>query len=167
VTFHDADDLALPTRIETQVAAMRHHVASYVALVRVTSAGAFSFFHGGSAIRPAMVSLMTRRTHMARFRSARFGADLEMREELRARYGQYAIDVLRRPLLFCLLSTSSLTRRDGSESLDDGYRSPARRAYSEAVFRRYVTGDIDDAGIEATLYGTDNYLPPRAIVECS
>jgi hypothetical protein len=158
VTFHDADDLALPTRLATQVRRLeRGYAASYVALVRVTAAGRFTFYQGGNAIRPAMVSLMARRADLPPFRAAWFGADLEMREALRARHGARAIDILREPHLFVLLAEQSLTRRAGSESLENGFRSASRRAYAEAVFRHYTSGEATHAEIERVLRETANW----------
>jgi hypothetical protein len=159
VTFHDADDLALPGRLQAQLRRLeRGWVASYVTLVRATADGRFVFFHGGSAMRPAMVSLMIRRERLGRFRPAWYGADLEMRELLRARHGDRAVDVLRQPHVFALLAENSLTRREGSESLEDGFRSASRRAYAELVFRRYVAGDATDADIERMLHETGNWV---------
>jgi hypothetical protein len=134
-------------------------------MLRVSPGGRFSFFEGGSPERLAMVSLMARREHLGAFRPARFGADLEMREALRARHGERAFDVLRQVQLLVLSSEASLTRREGSESLEDGYRSPARRAYSELVFRRYVAREVADAAIEAALRASGNWAEAAPISE--
>lgn len=163
VTFHDADDLSLPTRIALQVDRMRNKIASLVAELRMKESGEVTFFHRGQAARPAMVSLMVARHRLPPFRSAWFGADLEMRESLRARFPARAIDVVVQTHIVALDINTSLTRRPGSESLRNGYRSPARRAYSEMVFRRYVIGDVDDADIERVLRETNNYAEPAAI----
>jgi hypothetical protein len=166
VTFHDADDLALPTRIAEQVARIRAGaIACYGSFVRVSRAGRFATFAGQSALRLCMVTLMLeRRTFDAfgGFRPAWFGADLELRERLRDRHGDGAVEVLRRPALFGLWSDASQTRRAGAEAHADGYRAPARRAYTEVVFRRLL-GEASDDDIVATLRATDNLASPAAI----
>jgi hypothetical protein len=140
VTFHDADDLAVPTRIEQQVRRVRERgaVASYATFVRVTTDGRFMFFRDQNAVRLCMVTLMTSRARLLElggFRQARFGADLEVYERLRHLHGAAGADVVRQPLVLGLSSEESLTRRAGSEAREDGYRSPARRAYGEMVLR--------------------------------
>jgi len=171
VTFHDADDYALPNRIDTQVAHMRAGaVACYTCWLRITPGGRFVFMRDQRATRLSIVTLMTRRSVLdacGRFRSAKFGADLELREKLRHRYGDHRIAVVRRPLVFGLWSETSATRAEGAESAEDGYRAPLRRAYAECVFDGLMHDD-DEAADEATqrvLEETGNHVRAVAIVE--
>jgi len=170
LTFHDADDLALPTRIEAQVERMRRGaVACYTCFIRVTPDGRFVFMRDQRAVRLCMVTLMTRRSvldALGRFRPAWFGADLELREMLRHRHGDARIPIIRQPLLFGLWSESSATRAAGSESGQDGYRSPARRAYAERVFDALAPDHAQtDAQTERVLRATGNSATSAAIVE--
>jgi hypothetical protein len=85
LTFHDADDLALPARIARQVEAMQREgtVAATASVLRINPAGQFVFFKDQKASRLAMVSLLVRREVFEAsggFRSALFGADLELYE---------------------------------------------------------------------------------------
>ncbi len=167
LAFHDADDLALPTRLAAQVARVRAGAAaSYGCFVRLTTDGQLARFPGAS-LRLCMVSLMLpRRTfdQLGGFRPARFGADLELRERLRDRHGDDAIDVLRAPVMLALWSESSQTRAAGAESGADGFRAPARRAYTEVVFRA-LCGEASDDDIVAALRATDNLATPADVTE--
>lgn len=170
VTFHDADDLALPTRIEAQVRCLRRGtLACYACFVRVTPDGRFVFFRDQSAVRLCRVTLMARRETLgtAPFRSVRFGADFELHESLRAGFGDAKIAVVRTPLVFGLWSPTSETRRPGAESHEDGYRSPARRAYSEWVFRRFRQRDVDvlDGEVARVVEESGNAIAATSIEE--
>ncbi len=162
LTFHDADDLATPTRIAEQVAAMRSGVvASYACMLRLAADGRVVFFRDHRALRLAMVSLMTTPATFAAlggFRGARFGADFEFHETLRHRHGDAAIAIARRPLLLTLWGGSSVTRQAGAEALEDGYRAPARRRYMELLAARWLDGDAPGwpARIDAALAADDN-----------
>lgn len=159
LTFHDADDLALPSRIADQVGAMRRAraEASVGRFLRVTASGRFVFFHDQSCHRLSVASLMmTRAAYEAvgPYRVAAFGADHELLEALRDRCdGRVAY--LRRPVHLGLWSEGSLTRAPGSESLESGYRSPKRRLYAELVYERRhglvtereMAARLDDAGV--------------------
>ena len=172
VTFHDADDWALPDRLALQVRAMRRRstVACLTDWVRLRTDGTVVFFRSGGAVRMSVVSLMMRKDlcmACGPFRSARFGADFELYQKLRAQFGDSRIGRVRAPLILALWSGSSLTRTAGSESLETGYKSPARRAYGEIVSRRTLLGvrTIADQDITALLRQHDNYLEPTGIVE--
>jgi len=163
-TFHDADDLALPDRIARQVQALNgaSKVACIANFARITSNGSFVFFKDQKAVRLGMVTLMlSRRAFEAvgPFRSARVGADLELYAALRAHFGPEATARVRAPLMLGLASPHSATRAPGTESLDDGYRSAARRAYSELVCAKYTRRDatISSQTIDSRLRATGNY----------
>lgn len=172
VTFHDSDDLAVPTRIERQVERLRDRgaAATYATFVRVTADGRFLFFRDQAAVRLCMVTLMTTRARLLElggFRQSRFGADLEVYERLRHHHGAAGADVVRQPLVLGLSSETSLTRRVGSEAREDGYRSPARRAYAELVLRRMLDGDdpAGDAEVDRMLRDSGNHAEPAEVTE--
>jgi hypothetical protein len=66
-----------------------------------------------------------------------------------------------------LWSEASATRAIGTEALENGYRSPSRRLYSELVFAQHAAGFArrSDAEIDELLRSSDNYLEPSEIVE--
>lgn len=169
LAVHDADDLALPTRLELQVAKLRlGRVGACIAnWVRFRPDGAAVFFRDQRAVRLSLVSLLMERQVFERFgpfRTARFGADLEFYEDLRAKLPPSAIARVRTPLLFGLWSPSSLTRSPNAEALEDGYRSEARRAYAEAVFHKRQR-NLTSTEIEEVLRRTENYVEPCPVVE--
>jgi hypothetical protein len=174
VTFHDADDWALPDRLAWQVRALRPRsaVACLANWVRLRQNGTAVFFRNGGPVRMSMVSLMLPKDlciACGPFRSARFGADLEFYERLRAQFEDSRIARVMAPLILALWSGASLTRTAGCESLETGYKSPARRAYAEIVSRRTLHGvrAVTDQDITAVLQRYDIYLEPTGIVECS
>lgn len=144
ITVHDADDLALPERIADQVAALDGgHAASIGRFLRVTERGRFVFFGDQNALRLSVASLLVQRSVLERwgpYRTVAFGADHELLQALRARF---SIAYLKRPVHLGLWSDRSLTRSEGFESLESGYRSPARRRYAELVDEQ-LRGEVDD-----------------------
>jgi hypothetical protein len=171
IAFHDADDWALPCRIALQVARLRS--ASVLACVgnglRLRAGGEVVFFKDQRATRLSPVSLLLRRETfqaLGGFRAAVIGADQELYAKLRAQHGVPSMSRLRVPLILSAWSAGSVTRQPGTESLEDGYRSPVRRTYSELVSRRYERGEnVSDAAFDAMLREHDNYLEPREIEE--
>lgn len=173
VTFHDADDLALPLRIELQVARLRNSalVGCVTNHLRLRADGAVVFFKDQKASRLCRVSLMLRRelfTGLGGFRTARIGADEELQAKLLARFGRSSLERIAAPLALSAWSHSSATRLPGQEALEDGYRSPSRRVYSELVFRRYTAGEpISDGELEIRLHETKNLIEPSPVSELS
>jgi hypothetical protein len=173
LTFHDADDLALGTRIERQVECLerKRSLACAASLLRVRPSGHVVFFKNQRAIRLSRVSLLLRRQtfiDIGPFRSTWFGADEELHEQLRARFGPRAVARIAAPLMLSLWSSASATRHQGSESLEDGYRALPRRTYSELVFRKCTLGQpISEAMLDAQLRETGNYAEPSELIEIS
>lgn len=171
LTFHDADDLALATRIELQARSLHRArvVGCVTSWLRMRPAGDVVFFKNQKATRLSRVSLMVRRDvfeAVGRFRSARFGADEELQRRIVWRFGDAAIARIKPPLTLSSWSESSVTRRPGSEALEDGYRSPARRAYAELILRKYVAGaTVPDESIDEQLRETGNYVEPQELLE--
>ncbi|MCB9623520.1 MAG: glycosyltransferase family 2 protein [Sandaracinus sp.] len=137
ITFHDADDIAFPERLSTQVDALRRSGASacIAKWFRVNSSGNIVFFPDHSCSRRSLVSLMVSRQILEAipsFRNAFFGGDLEYFERV---LRQFPVVSIRSPLIWGLWESGSLTRQAGSEALETGFRSPLRRAYSELLLR--------------------------------
>lgn len=172
ITVQDADDMSLPRRIEHQVKQLRVPTkkASITNLLRVKPDGRIEFFRDHNANRMAIVSLMAHRTlfrDLGPYRSARFGADFEFLEALKAQHGASAIARVRSPQMLCLWAEQSVTRQAGAQALSSGYRSPARRLYSDLVYRQRVLGAkaVSDADIDRQLRESGNWRDPAEIVE--
>jgi hypothetical protein len=171
LTCHDADDLALPTRIATQVSAFNRPgvVASVTNGLRIRPNGQVVFFKDGRAERLSLVSSMLSRRALdavGPFTSARIGADWERHEDVCSRFGLQAVAHTRKALIFSLWSPASMTRQSGSESLESGYRSPSRRAYCELVFaKHHLPEPPTTRAINDRLRETGNYAEPCEIVE--
>ena len=170
ITFHDSDDFALPDRIERQLGFLRQEGAAAVAAqwFRVTAGGEFVFSSDQAVARIAVVSLLAPREIFERFgpyRQARFGADTEFYEKLRARLGVDAIRLMPSPVILGLASASSLTRSPGIEATEDGYRAPARRIYAAAAARSRHMGEHPGMpGVEDAL-AAEGLLMPHTGVE--
>jgi hypothetical protein len=171
LTFHDADDLALPDRIERQLAPLLRSpskIASVASFARVRPDGSFVFFKDQRAVRLAPVTTMLTRSAFAAvggLRSARVGADNELLAALRARFGPAAIARIRAPVMLGAWSATSTTRLAGTESLEDGYRAPARRAYSQLIYEHYVAGRMTRDQLDAATTASLNYVEPADLVE--
>jgi hypothetical protein len=170
VTFHDSDDYALPARLETQLAAIELLAAKACVSnwLRVLPNGLFVFFRDGKEQRLSIVSLMVEREllmSLLPYRSARHSADLELFDRLIATVGHSAVARVKAPLLFGLWSAQSLTRGQGSEALENGYRAPSRRHFAEICFRQRLFGAdlISDRQIDEALVQTGNYKPARGV----
>jgi hypothetical protein len=166
IAFHDADDLALPTRIASQVRLLtRGYDACVTDLIRLKGNGEVVFFRDQRAQRLAMVSLMMKRSMfdaLGPFRPARFGADLELFEKLNARGAR--IGRVRSPLILGLYSGQSATQARNAESTPNGYRAPLRRAYGELLFSRYVLrSDTPEALVDDALRASGNYVDSCSI----
>lgn len=172
VTFHDADDLALPTRIQTQVALLSSQGAQACVAnrLRVDPEGRFVFFKDQKASRLALVSLMLRRGALdavGPLRPVRFGGDLELYADVRAKFGAGAVVRSRAPLIVGLWAPTSVTGSVGSESLPDGFRSPARRRYSELVYFKHgpATTRPSEEDIGVMLQETGNWASARPLID--
>ena len=170
ITVHDADDLCMPRRIELQVKQLRVPTksGSITNLLRVEPNGRIEFFRDGNANRMATVSLMASRRifdEIGPYRSASFGADFEFLEKLKAKHGAGSIARVRSPQMLCLWAEQSATKQAGAQALSTGYRSPARRLYSDLVYRQRVLGKkaVRDEDIDAELRASGNWREPSGI----
>jgi hypothetical protein len=171
ITFQDADDLSLPTRIASQVRAIGRagRVASIGEWLRVRPDGNIAFFPNGRAARLCMVSLMVTRCALSGvgpYPSAKIGADLDVYRRILRAHGGERVVRLPLPLALGLWSDQSLTRSQQQQSLESGYRAPARRRYSELVFRQDLFGShsLSDAELHEELVAMDNYIEPSALL---
>jgi hypothetical protein len=170
LAFQDADDLSLPTRIERQVlrAQATGKDLGLCSFLRVDHDGRFVFFKDQKATRLCLVSMMLKRTtfeEVGRFRPARIGADLELVARVRARSGHNAVDRIKAPLILASWPRTSLTRAAGTEALEDGYRAPIRRLYSELVYWQEV-GDVGpdwEEEMDRQLRASGNFIEPAAV----
>ncbi len=146
ITFMDCDDLAVPTRIQQQVTEI---VETDVGMVlsrwlRVLPQGDVVYFKDHSCLRMCVVSIMMRREVIdvvGAYRTVKCGGDSEFFEKAKAIFGDKMATILDKPLILGLWSEGSMTRSSGIESLDDGYRAPARLSYAELSGRQRVLGE--------------------------
>lgn len=171
ITFHDADDISVPTRIAEQVRELTsrpERAAVLCRCIRFTPNGHAVFFKDNFAFRTCAVSLMFRRAAYdacGPYRGSRFGADTEFYERLRVYYGDASVHLMNAPLLAVLWSDASLTRTNGIECTEDGYRGPARRVYAEAAFRERLACRSADAQTERRLREASVLLENAGVVE--
>jgi hypothetical protein len=146
VTFQDADDFALPSRIGLQVQKLMASKTSAIVgrWIRMRPSGEIVFFRDRSALRNCLVSIMSAKSTFLRYgpyRPVRFGGDTQFKERIRLAEGDAAILQLADPLIFGLWSAHSLTQSNGSESLEDGYRGLKRRRMAEITTRQRLLGE--------------------------
>lgn len=170
ITFHDADDLALPHRIATQVSAMAAKTAqvSLGSWLRVKPNGHLVAFRDGHFLRTCLNSIMFTRAVFDRlgpYRPVLCGADSEFYEQLRGRLPDRDLIRIAQPLVLGLWGSGSLTRTAGIEADEVGYRAPARRAYSGLVGRQRILGRmiIPDAEIERVTADAGILRAPSAL----
>ena len=167
ITFHDADDIATPMRIASQVGLLERQperLGSTGAMIRFTQGGEAVFFYDQRAVRNAAVSLMVRRSVFDRvpgWRRVWFGADREFIEQVRVEFGIESIINTKNLYLFALAAGSSLTQGCGTESLATGLLSASRRRYAELAFFQRLLGPgvIDERMMERALRDTANLAP--------
>jgi hypothetical protein len=169
LAFHDADDWALPCRVATQLRALQTTSArgSLASLLRVGPAGEVRFFKNQRAVRLSRISLLLRRetfVALGGFRSVRVGGDYELAEKLSSTCGERALVRSKAPLMLSRFAPGSATASLGTESAEDGYSAPLRRAYSQLVFERYRAGRaVSNERFEQRLRETNNWLAPTAL----
>lgn len=171
ITFHDADDIALPHRISMQLEEMIASQAKVVlgSWLRIKANGHFVAFRDGRFLRNCLNSIMFARSVYDRFgpyRPVLCGADSEFYEQLRGRLSPSDIVILRQPLVLGLWSGSSLTRSAGIEADETGYRAPARRAYAAAIGRQRILGKaiLPDQKIEEITRAAGVHRAPKGLI---
>lgn len=146
ITFHDADDVALPHRIALQLAALEQTGKELCVgqWIRILSNGHLIAFRDGRFSRMCANSiLMTRRIYdiYGPYRSVLCAADSEFLEQVRMQLGSQNVLMINKPLVLGAWGDSSLTRSADLEALDTGFRAVRRREYAGAVGRQRVLGD--------------------------
>jgi hypothetical protein len=70
-------------------------------------------------------------------------------------------------MILGLWSSDSITRSSGTEALESGYRSPARRIYGELVYLKHAQGRLrpSEEEICARLTAAKNYVEASPVVE--
>jgi hypothetical protein len=159
-------------RIEMQLQALSETSAKVCVAnwLRILPNGMFVFFRDGKAQRLCIVSLMVERELLLQqlpYRSARHSADLEMYDKLTQIAARGSVVRVHAPLVLGLWSSQSLTRGQGSEALENGYRAPSRRRYAELCFRQRLLGSsvITDAALNEALVAMGNFMEPRGVEE--
>lgn len=144
LSCHDADDWALPNRIELQLQPLLADPELRVSvgrMLRLTAAGRYTRFapvgpisHDG-ALRKCYVSpLFDRRffdQHLGAWDSVRFDADSELLGRIE-RFARRRLAVLVTPVMLALDAPENITRQPGSEIADRGARSTDREQYRQA-----------------------------------
>ncbi len=141
VTGHDSDDVALPDRIQRQIASLKAHKdakATIGFMVRLDSSGAFdapvkspSRTYDGM-VRLCPISMMcestTLREVLGGWDSVKFGADSELIERMEKVLGDKFVRS-KRVLMLCLSGENSLTNDPHTGTGKTGGLSPIRKAY--------------------------------------
>lgn len=141
-TVMDADDYALPERIEKQVENLKNKATKNIGVlghwVRVNSEGLFGCRHTWTAsyMQPAVATLMFERELVVEkigfFDEVRFGADTEYYERMKKAFGQKSVVEIEVPLCLSAWQESSLTGcpRTGIDFILG--TSPIRLKYNES-----------------------------------
>ncbi|MEO4041222.1 glycosyltransferase family A protein [Hoeflea sp. CAU 1731] len=172
ITFHDADDIALPHRIAIQLRLMMNE-RSKVSLgmwLRIRENGHIVAFKDGFFLHQCLNSIMFLKTVFedhGPYRQARCAADSEFYELIRGLLDPGEISYASEPLVIGLWSAQSLTQTEGIEADELGYRSAARRSYSSIASRQRMLGNeiVSDSRITRCLQDAGIYRQPQITIE--
>lgn len=145
ITFQDSDDIALPSRIELQVAKMKNPSikACYTQLLRIDKQGLFVFFFDGRVNRFCASSMMVRKSifdELVMFRQSLVSADTEYFKLIQKHYGNSAISIINKPLVLALWGDGSLTKQDALVADNSGFIAHKRIVYAEIAAQQRVFG---------------------------
>jgi len=152
-TILDADDYALPDRIESQVAVLEEneqYLATHSNWIRLTAGGKAHFkLWTGRYSHDAVATLMMRtqaiRERIGFWDSVRIAADTEYLHRIHRVFGKERVYFMQRPTTFALYHEESLTRcKQTGISEEDGL-SPVRINYRVAWKQWHLSVDNDDA----------------------
>jgi hypothetical protein len=164
ITFQDADDVAIPQRIERQVNDLETSGALVTSCrwIRISPVGEVVFFPDGLINRFCVVSTMVKKevfSILPKFRQSLVAADTEFHELCLFMLGAENVRVLDEPLILGLWGDGSLTKRPGLAADNTGCVAPRRRAYSDIAARQRVIGshivsdeDVDHVLIDQGIY---------------
>ncbi len=172
ITFHDADDLAFPHRISTQLQLMMDN-NSKVALglwLRIRTNGHVVAFKDGTYLRQCLNSIMFVRSvfdDYGPYRSTLTAADSEFYEKIRGQLEPRHIAFASEPLVLGLWGPNSLTQSAGIEADELGFRSAARRGYSSLSSRQRILGKalVTDSQIQKSLRDGGIWRAPQSTTE--
>lgn len=172
ITFQDADDVSIPSRLHRQISTLTNEQTDICVgkWVRVAADGRAAFFPDGQVARIAIVSIMFRLHALKRlmpYPATLVGGDTVLYEAARAQLGDSAISQIQEPLLLGLLAPSSLTGQDGLEASEKGGLSLKRRKFVEAFSRRRLLGDhaITREELEDVLVTNGLYRAKSTVIE--
>lgn len=139
-TTLDADDLALPDRLEKQIAVLEGNqrlVGTLGNWVRISPAGEFVFKNWTSSyLHEAVATLMVCREKVLEgigyWDSVRYAADTEFHHRLMKRFGADAVLKMHRPLCLALYHPASLTQDASTGISETTGISGTRLAYRNA-----------------------------------
>ena len=164
ITFQDADDVAIPQRIERQVNDLESSdsLVTSCRWIRISPEGEVIFFPDGLINRFCVVSTMVKKgvfSILPKFRQSLVAADTEFHELCLYMLGSENVRMLNEPLILGLWGDGSLTKRPGLAAENTGCVAPRRRAYSDIAARQRVIGsqvvsdeDVDNALREQGIY---------------
>jgi hypothetical protein len=152
VTVHDADDIAHPERIASQVTPLTRSprlVATTARLLRRLPDGMFYDRQIVPLIRLHMGSALTRtsfvRDVLRGYEEVRYGADEDFQLRLRAAAGTAAVQDLALPLTLAGVLAGSAVYHADTGYGDRGF-SITRQAYREAAIRRILSDLTQETG---------------------
>lgn len=158
ITFQDADDIAIPQRIERQVNDLESSdsLVTSCRWIRISPEGEVVFFPDGLINRFCVVSTMVKKevfSILPKFRQSLVAADTEFHELCLFMLGADNVRVLDEPLILGLWGDGSLTKRPGLAAENTGCVAPRRRAYSDIAARQRVIGShiVSDEDVDNVL----------------
>ncbi|MHC6648233.1 glycosyltransferase family 2 protein [Alteromonas sp. HB246098] len=158
ITFQDADDIAIPQRIERQVndLTVSQSLVTSCRWIRISPKGEVIFFPDGLINRFCVVSTMVKKevfSILPKFRQSLVAADTEFHELCLFMLGAENVRVLDEPLILGLWGDGSLTKRPGLAAENTGCVAPRRRAYSDIAARQRVIGShiVSDEDVDNVL----------------
>ncbi|WP_334030936.1 glycosyltransferase family 2 protein [Alteromonas sp. P256] len=158
ITFQDADDVAIPHRIERQIVDLEFSdsLVTSCRWIRISPEGELIFFPDGLINRFCVVSTMVKKevfSILPKFRQSLVAADTEFHELCLFMLGAENVRVIDEPLILGLWGDGSLTKRPGLAAENTGSVAPRRRAYSDIAARQRVIGSqiISDEDVDNVL----------------
>jgi len=172
ITFHDADDVALPHRVAAQLQQMIIDKNTVVMSqwIRMRENGHLVAFKDGTYRRNCLNSIMFTRAvfeEYGPYREVVCAADSEFYEMLRGKMTQKGISIIPQPLVLGLWGANSLTRTSGLEADELGFRAASRRSYIAMAARQRVLGKhiVTDKMVLGAAKKAGIYREPQAVTE--
>lgn len=159
ITFHDSDDLSMPTRISEQVKILNNYdniVLCTSQWIRLEPNGKLIYFFDGKLNRFCAVSSMFRKGIFEKigfFRNSLVAADTDFYEKVINFYGRESVYKLDKPLILGLWGEGSLTKQKNLVAGNSGFVAEKRRTFSDICARQRLLGKdiISDEYIDYVL----------------